>query len=208
LILDLTYAALEKVVNRALQLDLDSQRRLATLSNKVVDIEISDWQCHAYLVFHAHNLEIKKSWQGPTDTTLSATLPSFIKIALAGGNSSSAFANQLKLSGSTTTAEQLMLLFNALDIDWEEQISQLTGDAVAQQIGKRGRQFIQLIKDSRKSLAGSTTEYLQNDSDLLPSQEEVEHFAVGVTACRHQVERLDARITRLEKAIKTRNKSL
>ena len=90
-------------------------------------------------------------------------------------------------------------LLAGTDWDWEEQLSQLTGDVIARQVGNLARRSGQFISDSRHTLEQDVSEYLQEEARLLPTRSEVDDFLHDVDELRSDVDRLNARIERLLK---------
>ena len=85
--------------------------------------------------------------------------------------------------------------------DWEEQLSHLVGDAAAHQVGNLVRDTLQWGAKSVDTLGRDLTEYLQEESRQLPQRDEVNKFLAAVDVLRNDVERLDARVKRLQARI-------
>jgi ubiquinone biosynthesis protein UbiJ len=83
---------------------------------------------------------------------------------------------------------------------WEEQLSHITGDIIARQIGNVARLSGKFISDSRNTLEQDVSEYLQEEARLLPTHTEVNDFLEDVDQLRSDVDRLNARIERLLQA--------
>ena len=95
-----------------------------------------------------------------------------------------------------------------MDIDWEEQLSKLTGDVIAHQLGNGARRIGTLLKHGRRTLQQDIGEYLQEELRVLPSRIETENFSSDVTRLSIDADRLAARIRRLQDTSATRPEQL
>ena len=91
-------------------------------------------------------------------------------------------------------------ILDELDIDWEEQLSRLTGDVVAHQLGNLARRGRHVLRHGLNTLEQDIGEYLQEELRVLPTRIETENFSSDVTRISMDVERLAARVKRLQAA--------
>jgi ubiquinone biosynthesis protein UbiJ len=78
-------------------------------------------------------------------------------------------------------------------------LSRVVGDVAAHQIGNVARSAISFARRATSTFAQNVAEYLQEEGRDAPSRTEAEEFVAGVDALRDAVDRLEARIARLEK---------
>jgi len=91
-----------------------------------------------------------------------------------------------------------MKWIDEMDIDWEEQLSKLTGDFIAHQLGNAARQAGKILQHGRNTLEQDIGEYLQEELRVLPSRIETLNFSTDVSRISMDVERLQARVKRLQ----------
>ncbi len=168
--------------------------RLARLENKVISLEITDWRLHFFIVVQKNGLELLPNYSGPVATTIRSTLFDLLRIARAKGDTSRLFQNQLDISGDIETGEALQKILANIDIDWEEQLSKVTGDVAAHRVGESARSFFQFAKSGVEALAQQVKTFLQVEQNQLPSKAEMEQFIANVTKLQQDVDRLVARI--------------
>ncbi|MBI3774144.1 MAG: SCP2 sterol-binding domain-containing protein [Gammaproteobacteria bacterium] len=101
-----------------------------------------------------------------------------------------------RLSGTPLAFARL-----GLDIDWEEHLSRFTGDVIAHQVGNAARSSQRWAQQSGAALLQDAGEYLKYERELLPDRAQVETFMQHVDVLRDDVERLEARVQRLQKPI-------
>jgi ubiquinone biosynthesis protein UbiJ len=104
------------------------------------------------------------------------------------------FSGDVEISGDTQLAQHFSHFMNTLEIDWEEQLSKLTGDVVAHEVGNLLRGFSEWGQDQLTTSRLNLQEYLTEELRLLPSRCEVEEFLADVDTLRDDLDRLDARI--------------
>ena len=101
------------------------------------------------------------------------------------------------VSGELELVRKLTALAKRANIDWEEWLSQLFGDSVAHELGRGIRGFALWASAATETFACDVGEYLREERRLSPTRLEVEDFFHHVDRLRDDVERLEARMTRL-----------
>ncbi len=189
-------AALEKVINQALRLDPETLKRIAALEGKVIALEIQDVGVEFYLVPTRDGLRVQSLFEGEPDVTIRGGLFSLAHMGLS-EHPASLFGKGVEMAGDTHLGRQVQQILDGLDIDWEEQLSRLTGDVVAHQIGNVVRGLAQWGLDTAKTLGRDVAEYLQEESRDLVVKTELTPFLDQVDTLRSDVDRLAQRIARL-----------
>jgi ubiquinone biosynthesis protein UbiJ len=110
----------------------------------------------------------------------------------------------VKLTGDTDVADRFRALLRFTAPDLEEELARLVGDPLAHAAGNAARAFGAWGEEAARSLARSTTEYLQEESGALPGRAEVEEFAARVDALVNDVDRAEARLRNLEERLDRR----
>jgi len=108
------------------------------------------------------------------------------------------FSGEVLIEGNVETGQAFKAILDEMDIDWEEQLSKLTGDLIAHQIGNSARHARNILQHGCTTMKQDTSEYLQEELRVLPSRVETENFSAGVNRTSMDVERLEARIKRLQ----------
>lgn len=189
-------AALESALNAYLAQLPDSGPRAAALQGKVIALSIKGTGLTWFFLPVADRVQVLSHYEGDVDTHLRGTPLGFARLALA-NREDALFQGAVSIEGDTDTGQQFQDLLAAVDWDWEEQLSRLTGDVIAHQAGTLGRRLKQYLGDSRETLARDCSEYLQEEARLLPTRVEVDYFLGGVDQIRDDVSRLEARVERL-----------
>ena len=191
---------LETALNYYLQLDPESLRRLGRLQGKVIAIELRGLETTIYALPGSYGLRLHSSWEDEVDTTISGTPLALTRMGL-GDSGKALFSGDVTISGDTETGQQFKRILDGMDIDWEEQLSRFTGDLVAHRAGNLVRDGLQWGRRALHSLQLDVTEYLQEESRILPGQAEFAAFTEQVERLRDDSARLEARVERLRRRL-------
>ena len=190
--------ALEAVINRYLQLDPDIGPRLATLSGRCIAIELRGLDLTLFIFPDEHGIQLKSHIEGEADTVLRGTPLGIAHLGLGGNTEKTLFSGEVVIEGDVETGQAFKSILDELDIDWEEQLSRLTGDVIAHQLGNTARLGRRAFRHGLATLEKDLGEYLQEELRLLPSRIETENFSADVTHISMDTDRLTARLKRLQ----------
>ena len=188
--------------NRLLALDENTLQRCTELRGRCVAIEITDLEITLFC--HPGDWGLRLSRHAPAkavDATLSGRLAALMRLALERDKVSASIQEGIRINGDASVAQRLQAIFAGLDVDWEELLSRYIGDVAAYQVGKGLCDTAQWVHRSMMSLLDTTSEYLREESRMTPTQAEFEDFSDGVTRIRDDVDRTEARLRRLHKAV-------
>jgi ubiquinone biosynthesis protein UbiJ len=119
------------------------------------------------------------------------------RLGLGSDTAGTLFSGEVEITGDIETGQAFRAILDGMDIDWEEQVSRVTGDVVAHQLGNLARKAGAWLRHGGQTLEQDIGEYLQEESRVLPSRIEIENFIADVGMTAMAVERLEARLQRL-----------
>ncbi len=192
-----TSAGLELLLNRYLSLDPELPPRLAPLYGRVIALEVLGLGLSWCLIPGPAGIQVLGQYEGEPDCTLRGTPLALARLGSEHRRADQLFSGAVEISGDSELGHRFGNLLGALDIDWEEQLSKLTGDLLAHQAGNLVRGIGAWGREARASLAEDLPEYLQEELRLLPNRFEVEDYLAEVDRLRDDLERLEQRIGRL-----------
>ena len=169
---------------------------------KVVAIEFEGLGQRIYIRPHVKGLDLMGDYEGEVDTTLRGTPMALMRMSK-GKPGEGLFGDGVVLKGDIELGQRLQRIFARIDIDWEEHISHLTGDIIAHQIGEGVRTLTGWGRNSNQSCERDFSEYLRYETDALPLDWEVDEYIIGVDTIRSDLDRLEARINRLNRDIQS-----
>jgi ubiquinone biosynthesis protein UbiJ len=189
-------AALETALDLFLKQDPHALRRCIALEGKIIGLDISGLGLSLYFLPGSDGIQVSSHYGGDVDARLTGSPFGFARLAL-GSREDALFKGAVEIKGDTEIGQQFQDLLADTDWDWEEQLSHITGDIIARQIGNAARLSGKFITDSRNTLEQDVSEYLQEEARLLPTRGEVDNFLEDVDQLRSDTDRLNARIERL-----------
>lgn len=198
-------AILETAINQVLLLDPETIERLKGLQGKVIAIELKGLNACFYLIPQQEGLNVFGHFEGEPDTILRGTPVAMAKMGLAEEAGDVLFEGDVEISGDVELGQQFRDILDGLDIDWEEHLSHVTGDIVAHKVGNLVRGAMRWGKQTTDTLGQDAAEYLQEESRDLPNRGEVENYLKGVDTLRSDVDRMEVRVSRIEKASEKRS---
>lgn len=194
-------AALENAANGYLRLAPQSLAQLGRLQGKVIAVELRGLNQTLYLLPDSQGLMIQSHFEGVADATLSGTPIAFAELSMSNNPNRVLFRGDVQISGDIKLGQDFKRILDQLDVDWEEILSQYTGDIVAHKVSDLLRGINQWGKNALTSLSQNGAEYLQQESFDLPFKDEVQPFLSEVNQMRDDVERLAARVARLQQQL-------
>ncbi len=191
-------AALETALDRYLAQDPEIAAHLAPLTGKVLAVEVRGLDLIFYLLPIGNRIRVHSHYAAEPDARLRGAPLSLARLVLSEQGRRTLFSGAVQLEGDTELGQQLQDILHTVDIDWEELLARLTGDVVAHQVGNAARGAHQWAGKARGSLTLDLADYLHEESRQLPARGEVERFVADVDTLRSDIERLAARIKRID----------
>jgi ubiquinone biosynthesis accessory factor UbiJ len=133
---------------------------------------------------------------GPADAAISGTPLDLIRL-LGPDIASRLPGSAAHLTGAVHVAEGFAGVLRLAMPDLEEELSGWVGDVAAHEIGRLSRSVVEWAGRAAEALRLDASEYLQEESRVVPSRCEAEEFYAGVERLRDDVERTAERVERL-----------
>jgi len=197
------YAALELALNHTISLDPNGKNLIARFHGKVIKLDILNPDVTIFILAQGDTFQLLENFDGDIDTSIQANLIDLAQLSLQTNNDKqqAVFKGRIKIEGNIGLGQQFQSLFSKLDIDWEEHVSHITGDIIAHQLFNSGKKFLNWKKNSKQTLGLDLAEFLQYETRDLLETREVGHFINQVDELRSAIDRIEARIKRLETQI-------
>lgn len=196
---------IEIALNRYLNMDPEIKSSIRVMSGRVIRITIRELDAPIIVQIGENRINVLPGWDDAVDSEMLTSAITLMKLGMARDAGASALSSGIEMSGDLETGRQFRDLLARVDIDWEEILSQYTGDIIAHKVGNSVRTIANWGRNTADALQKNVTEYLQEESRQLPSQFEIETFLAGVDEIRLATDRAEARITNLQKIRKEKN---
>jgi len=186
-----------KLLNRNIQESTPARELCAELAGTVVAVRVSDTALAAYFIVDDEAVDVVAATSQDPDVLISGSL---ITLASLAGQSGTAAVRDgsLDIVGDVELADQFQQLLSFARPDIEEELSNIVGDAAAHRLGEIARGFGRWGREASSTMGANIREYLQEESRDAPSRYEVEKFNSDVDELRDDVDRVEARLNRLQ----------
>lgn len=193
--------SLSKAINAYLKLDSESTGRLEKLSGRAISIELLPFHFQFQCLFTDQGVKIHTGDEMETETQIRGTPLQMMGVMMAKENRQRFFADDLVMEGDAELGQQVIALFDELQIEWEEQLSKLVGDVPSYHVGRLIRKVGNWFKQTEDSIADDINEYVHEEAQWLPSKEALQDLFHDIDAVRMDVDRAEARIQALANSI-------
>jgi ubiquinone biosynthesis accessory factor UbiJ len=188
--------AIEQGIEALLRLDPETRDRLQQLEGRVIAVNVLQPDIEIILSIVDKRVNLIGNVDTSADTTLTGSLSAFK--SLSSGNNA-LYKGEVRIEGDIHIGQQLKEIVAKLDPDWEEFLSPVLGDTVVHQLAVASQSLSSWFTRTRAAFEQNTSDYLQEEAELLAPNSEVSDFCLEVDAIRASADRLDARVRRLER---------
>ncbi len=192
---------LSKAINAYLNLDPESKQRLNDLQGHTITIELLPFHFIFQCIFSQTGITLEPNATLPAATSLRGTPLQLAGAMIAKQHRQRFFADDLVMEGNAEIGLQIVDLFDALKIDWEEHASHIVGDVPAYHISRFLRGAFNWLRSADDSLSNNVSEYVQEEAEWLPSREALTDFFNDVDTIRMDIDRAEAKILHLKSCL-------
>lgn len=196
---------LPRALNRYLALDPESHQRLLQLQNKIVTIELIVNETPLYkkssgqfqIHFSATGIKLKTTDFSAENTIIKGTPLSLLRMAITKEDRKKFFSDDVAIEGNIELGQQVIALFDSLEIDWEDYLSRWVGDISAYQLTRFAKKIRTMSNRFRATVTQNVNEYMHEEINLFPAPEALQDFFHDVDTLRVDADRLEVRIQKL-----------
>lgn len=190
---------LERALNKTLALDPESAKRLKKLDNKRVTLDLQGFDLSVQLFFFEGEVQIIPAQNTECDTHISGKPLTLLRMSLTRGDRKHFFADDVTITGNLDLGQDVIDLFDRLEIDWEEIISRYTGDVTAYQLGRIAKGIKKTIQQTHANFLQNVNEYVHEEKEWFPTKETLHDFFDEIDELRMDVDRVGVRVERIKK---------
>jgi len=188
--------AIELAMNTALKYDPATKQKLAGMGD-ILALNITQPALTLYFTGADDGVCVMQYCEAEVTTELSGSLFALFNLLKEPG---SLAKSDVSVSGKIGVLQQWQDVFSDLDIDWEDALASVLGDFspyAATAIKKTAGYAQQQQKEVRRL----AQEYIVEELRIVPSEPELEHFYEQVRNTTLGVDRIGARIARLQQTL-------
>ncbi|UTW45214.1 SCP2 sterol-binding domain-containing protein [bacterium SCSIO 12696] len=196
-------AGAEVAINRALQYDPATGNRLNEMGPCTLCVELTSPAVVIYLVSHNGQIQLHSESETEPDVRVKGSASDLIAMALSDDDTLA--GRGVEVRGQLDRLQALKTILGDLDIDWEGALAELIGELPAHLAIKAARSAHQWQQQARPRAAAVAKNFIQDEALLIPAKEQVASFGAAVRTLSSDMDRLAARIRRLQQQVAERS---
>lgn len=196
---DFLIRSLEQIANRYLALDLEMANQFEELEGQCLLFDITQPAFKVFVLPQKGRLQLQKNCAFEPDCTVSGSSQGLMKLVRSDNPTEALSNGDIEIKGDSRVAQRFSDILGEIEIDWEELASHVVGDFPAHKMGTALRSLKEWVADSLTATRLNTTEYLQEESRILVTRVEVDHFLEEVDTLRSDLDRAEASLRLLER---------
>ena len=189
---------LESAGNHLLAYDPDFLEQLQPFFGRTFRIDLTEPTYELDLRPCPDGFIIEPASEQPADVSLRGSLWAFSRLAKEGAHSDVFAKGKITMDGDAELGQAFQQVLSQMQIDWEELLSTLLGDAAARGIHRTLREMGNWFEQSGRYFSENSGDFLRDELRLTPSRIEVESLGEQIENLRADTARLEARIRLLQ----------
>ncbi len=198
------FRPIELLINRGIGLSSTARAMAVALDGETLDVHLDGTPLRLRLTALEGQVRVSAATGESAAAATLAGSPLAMLRLLGGDPQALIRAGDVQMTGNTDVANQFRDLLHMARPDLEEELSKLTGDPVAHQLGNLARGIADWGTRAAESVSRSFGEYVTEERRTLPTRPEVEEFYREVDRATNDVERAEARLNVLKSRLKDR----
>ena len=197
--LTLLVKASESAMRHGMRLAGVTEQHLAPMAGRVLKLEITDLKTELWLVCGDSQWWLATTDQGTADVTLTGSLGALVETARSMTDPNSPLVLEgLEVRGAVGVLQTLQRLLRDLDLDWQDTLTQAIGPIPANLIIGALRSAREQLHESRSQIKQQVQETVLAEHGPVISTDAYQGTKDRITALSRHLERMDARLRRLE----------
>lgn len=190
--------AFDTLLNRYLALDPEFLEKIEPFTGTTIEIHITGLEKRIYILPDDQGLGISLTCDATPDVVIKGRPGAIYKMLRTEDATPLLLSGEIEMTGNMRLARRFNAAFSQLHIDWEEQLASVIGDFAAHTITQRVRSVVKWLGQSTDAVAFSLGDYLQEEVQLVVSENELNVFYSDVDSLRDRVAALEKRIKKLK----------
>ena len=186
-----------EILNRNIAETTPARELASELSGATIAIRARQTCISTFFTFGDDAVTLGTEYAEDPDVVITGSLLTLTKM-IGGGSEAAIRSGDVDLTGDAATAQRFQKLLEFAKPDIEEEMSRIIGDVAAHRLAQVARGIGDWARETRSTMGDNVREYLQEESRDVPTRYEVDRFSQRVGTLRDDVERVAARLSRLE----------
>ena len=194
--LSLPLTLIEAAWNAVIRARPELQAAVTALDGRVVQITLKGLERSFFVLVSEGQLQLQSVWQGEPDAHIKGTPLAFM--ALRAGEEATLFRGEVTIDGDAQLGREFRKLLDQIAVHWEAPLAGVVGEESAARLKVAWEEFFDWSGQTLLTFARDFAGYMKSDAELLAEREAVAHFLDAVDTLRSDVDRLAARVKRLQ----------
>ena len=195
--LELLLRPVAEILNRNIAETTPARELVSELSGATIAIRARETALSTFFSFEDEIVTLSTEYLDDPDVVITGSLVTLTKM-IGGGGEAAIRNGDVDLTGDAATAQRFQKLLDYAKPDIEEELSRIIGDVAAHRLAQFAHGIGDWARETRSTMGSNVREYLQEESRDVPTRYEVDRFTQRVGTLRDEVERIAARLNRLE----------
>ncbi len=192
-------SALEKVINKALELNVNDNSALKTLEAKQLTLLLDELGFP--LTFTVSSNQVLVTNLTDSDCTVITSINTLKKLKASQQLTDYIKQDLLDIQGDLKIAQQYLNLAENLEIDWQNELAHYIGDIPTYQLSRVAHFAQTKLNFAKTQIQADLSEWLVHEKKLIVSASELNDFNGQVTQTVAQFDKLQQRLEKLTKHI-------
>lgn len=195
--------ALQGALNHTLSLDPDTERKLAALDGRSVQLHLRGPELALAITVEDARLKIGPPQQD--EQLRVAATPGSLLAMLFARSAEGVPPGKVEIAGDAELARRLQQLASTFAPDIEEAFARTFGDVIGVPMARAFNAALSHAKETASHLTQDSADWLRDEARIAVAPGEADDFLDGVDEVRERTERLQARLDRLQSSSRGNN---
>jgi ubiquinone biosynthesis protein UbiJ len=191
---------LEKIINKALNLNINDSVELKSLNEKRVTIILDELDFP--LSFSVYQQQVLvTSFTENSDCTITTSLKTLKELQKNQQLTELIKQDKLDIKGDIKLAQQFANVAQNLTIDWQTELAKHIGDFATYKLTRFGKNLVDKFKFLKNQVQADSSEYIVHEQKLVLTKNQLNEFNQQVNNVSEQAEQLMLRLATIEKQL-------
>jgi ubiquinone biosynthesis protein UbiJ len=196
----LTCAAIEWIINKAVSLNTNKVISFTRLHQKTLTIELAELSLPLAVTVNVtdNHPDITVTTQCEvSDCVITTSLKTLKKLSANESLTQLIKQDELDVQGDIKVAQHFAQIAQALDIDWQSELAKHLGDVPTHKLLQLGKQASQLLSAKSKQIEADISEYVVHEQRLVVTDSQITDFNQQVDELAQATDSLVLRLNKL-----------
>lgn len=189
-------SVLEKILNKALSLNIHGSYELTPLEQKTFTIYLAELAFPLSFSINQHEILVTTLTER-SDCQLKTSISSLVELQKEQQLTELIKQGKLDILGDIKVAQQFATVFEKLSIDWQSELAEHIGDIPTYKLSQFSLWLNSKIKFAADQIQADASEWLVHEKRLVVTKSQIEIFNQQVADVAKDVVNIEQRMTRL-----------